>query len=38
MTAATGDRGARDYLREHANDVIVIEIGDVASGDDLDHR
>lgn len=38
MAAATGDRGARDYLREHANDVIVIEIGDVASGNDLDHR
>lgn len=38
VAVARGDRGARDYLREHANDVTVIEIGDVASGNDLDER
>lgn len=38
MAGATGDRGARDYLREHLDEVEVIEIGDVASGDDLDVR
>ncbi|MFM8774522.1 MAG: NTP transferase domain-containing protein [Actinomycetota bacterium] len=36
VRAARGDRGARDYLREHAAEVSVIEIGDVASGEDLD--
>lgn len=36
VRAARGDRGARDYLREHAAEVTVIEIGDVATGDDLD--
>ena len=36
VSAARGDRGARDYLREHAADVALIEIGDVASGEDLD--
>lgn len=36
MEAALGDRGARDYLQAHAADVVVIEIGDVASGEDLD--
>lgn len=33
---AIGDRGARDYLREHAADVMLIEVGDVADGRDLD--
>ncbi|KUL39405.1 nucleotidyltransferase family protein [Actinoplanes awajinensis] len=32
--AATGDRGARDYLRAH--EVSVIEVGDVADDTDLD--
>lgn len=36
VAAASGDRGARDYLRAHDSEVTVIEIGDVASGDDLD--
>ena len=31
---ATGDRGARTYLAEH--DVRLVEVGDVATGDDLD--
>ncbi|MFI5842981.1 NTP transferase domain-containing protein [Catenuloplanes sp. NPDC051500] len=32
--SATGDHGARDYLRTHAAAVTVVEVGDVA--DDLD--
>ena len=32
--AASGDRGARDYLAVHQ--VELVEVGDVASGDDLD--
>ncbi len=34
--AARGDRGARDYLRAHAAEVVLIEVGDVATGEDLD--
>lgn len=33
---AQGDRGARDYLRAHADEVTLVEVGDVASGEDLD--
>jgi CTP:molybdopterin cytidylyltransferase MocA len=33
--SATGDRGARDYLRAH--EVMVVEVGDVADDTDLDH-
>lgn len=33
---AEGDRGARAYLSQH--DVALVEVGDVASGDDLDLR
>ncbi|WIM95050.1 nucleotidyltransferase family protein [Actinoplanes oblitus] len=31
---ATGDRGARDYLRAH--EVLVVEVGDIADDTDLD--
>jgi nicotine blue oxidoreductase len=34
--SATGDRGARAYLAER--EVVAVEVGDVASGDDLDVR
>lgn len=33
--AAVGDRGARDYLANHA--VVEVECGDLATGKDLDH-
>ena len=33
---ATGDRGARDYLRAHADLVRVVDVGDVADDADLD--
>ena len=32
----SGDEGARRYLANH--DVALVEVGDVASGDDLDER
>ena len=35
-SSAAGDRGARDYLREHADEIALIEVGDVATGEDLD--
>lgn len=34
--AAIGDRGARDYLDKHAEVISRIEVGDVATGEDLD--
>lgn len=33
---ATGDRGARAYLREHAERVALVECGDVAAAYDID--
>jgi CTP:molybdopterin cytidylyltransferase MocA len=34
--AAVGDRGARDYLANHA--LVEVECGDLASGRDVDRR
>ncbi|MGW0144261.1 nucleotidyltransferase family protein [Streptomyces sp. NPDC003333] len=34
--AATGDRGARAYLKEHAGSVTLVECGDVAEPYDID--
>ena len=33
---ATGDRGARDYLRAHHDQVLVVQVGDVADDHDID--
>ncbi|MEV0170087.1 nucleotidyltransferase family protein [Streptomyces sp. NPDC050803] len=33
---ATGDRGARAYLKEHARDLTLVECGDVAQPYDID--
>ncbi|MGW7051593.1 nucleotidyltransferase family protein [Streptomyces sp. NPDC054887] len=33
---ATGDRGARAYLRQHADAVTLVECGDVAAAYDID--
>lgn len=33
---ATGDRGARGYLRSHARDIALVECGDVAEAYDID--
>jgi nicotine blue oxidoreductase len=34
--SATGDRGARDYLRAHAGQVRVVPVGHLADDTDLD--
>lgn len=34
--SATGDHGARDYLRGHAGSVTVVDVGDVADDFDVD--
>ena len=34
--SATGDRGARDYLRAHADQVRVVPVGHLADDTDLD--
>jgi len=36
IATATGDRGARDYLRAHADRVRVVPVDDVADDFDLD--
>jgi nicotine blue oxidoreductase len=36
VESATGDHGARDYLREHASLVAVVDVGDVADDVDVD--
>lgn len=36
VRSATGDQGARAYLREHAKDLILVECGDVAQPYDID--
>ncbi|WP_232677256.1 NTP transferase domain-containing protein [Nocardioides sp. R-C-SC26] len=35
--AVEGDRGARDYLDEHAGELERVECGDLAGGGDVDH-
>ncbi|MFH8366779.1 NTP transferase domain-containing protein [Streptomyces sp. NPDC018031] len=36
MATATGDRGARDFLRAHRDRVRLVECSDVAAPDDID--
>ncbi|NUT35078.1 MAG: nucleotidyltransferase family protein, partial [Hamadaea sp.] len=36
--SATGDRGAREYLKAHAAEVALVECGDIADGRDVDVR
>ncbi len=36
--SATGDKGARDFIRDNEHLVQEIEVGDVATGEDLDVR
>ncbi|MDN3021823.1 nucleotidyltransferase family protein [Streptomyces sp. S.PB5] len=35
-TTATGDRGARAYLKEHAGQLLLVECGDIARPYDID--
>lgn len=34
--SARGDAGARDFLRAHADELVLVEVGDIADGSDLD--
>jgi CTP:molybdopterin cytidylyltransferase MocA len=36
IRTASGDKGARDYLRAHADRLRVVDVGDVADDLDLD--
>ena len=36
--SAHEDSGARDFLKAHSNEIHFVEVGDVASGEDLDLR
>jgi nicotine blue oxidoreductase len=38
IATATGDSGARDYLRAHADQVRIVPVGDVADDFDMDVR
>ena len=38
VDAAAGDRGARDYLAAHREEVVLVECGDLATGVDVDRR
>ena len=32
----SGDSGAKDYLNSHASELVLVEVGDLATGEDLD--
>lgn len=36
LASASGDVGARRWLREHPDDVVVVECGDIGTGVDID--
>ena len=36
IDAATGDRGARPYLRQHQDDLVLVACDDIADGADMD--
>lgn len=35
---AIGDSGARDFLKNHVTEISTVEVGDVATGEDMDVR
>jgi len=37
-TSAIGDQGARAFIADHPDDIVLIEVGDVATGEDMDIR
>lgn len=37
-SSASGDQGARDYIATHPDEITLIEIGDLATGEDMDVR
>ena len=38
IKSANGDQGARSYIAEHPDQIVLVEVGDVATGDDMDVR
>ena len=38
IKSATGDQGARSYIAEHPDQIVLVEVGDVATGEDMDTR
>jgi len=38
IKSATGDQGARSYIAEHPEQIVLVEVGDVATGEDMDTR
>ncbi len=38
ITSAIGDQGARSYIAEHPDQIVLVEVGDVATGEDMDIR
>jgi nicotine blue oxidoreductase len=38
IKSATGDQGARSYIAEHPDQIVLVEVGDVANGEDMDVR
>jgi nicotine blue oxidoreductase len=38
IKSATGDQGARSYIAEHPDQIVLVEVGDVATGEDMDIR
>ena len=38
IKSATGDQGARSYIAENPDQIVLVEVGDVATGEDMDIR
>jgi nicotine blue oxidoreductase len=38
IKSATGDQGARSYIADHPEQIVLVEVGDVATGEDMDIR
>lgn len=38
IASATGDQGARAYIADHPDQIVLVEVGDVATGEDMDVR
>ena len=36
--SSSGDQGARAFISEHDEEIVLVEVGDVASGEDMDER
>ena len=37
-TSATGDQGARSFIANHPEEIVLVEVGDIATGEDMDER